>query len=172
MADRDHVDHFLDGIREEMPPNIDIVVEGIVDRISGINWRLRRMLDETLEPYGLTAGDYKVISALRWVGKPYRRSAGELARISELSSAAMTNRLDQLEQGGLVERLRDPTDRRTVLVGLTANGRKLHDKALAIQAEKEALLGKALPEKDKRQLEALLRRLMLALESREEELKS
>src|SRR3954453_5302396 len=115
MPDRDHVDRFLDGIREELPANIDLVVEGIVDRISGINWRLRRMLDETLEPYGLTNGDYKVISALRWAGKPYRRSAGELARISELSGAAMTNRLDQLEQGGLVERLRDPNDRRTVL---------------------------------------------------------
>ena len=77
--------------------NIDLVVEGIVDRINGINWRIRKMLDETLEQYGLTTGDWKVMCALRWAGEPYRRSAGELARIADLSSGAMTNRLDQLE---------------------------------------------------------------------------
>src|SRR2546423_350950 len=70
MRDRDHVDRFLDGIREELPANIDLVVEGMVARISGISGRLRRRLEGTLEPYGLTNGDYKVISALRWAGKP------------------------------------------------------------------------------------------------------
>src|SRR5260221_3113388 len=107
-GERDHVDRFLDEIRGELPETIDLVVEGIVDGINGIRWRLRKMLDETLEPYGLTTGDWKVLSTLRWAGKPYRRSAGELARIADLSSGAMTNRLDQLEKAGFVERLRDP----------------------------------------------------------------
>lgn len=169
MADhdeRDHVDRFLDEIRDELPENIDLVVEGIVDRIHGINWRIRKMLDETLEQYGLTNGDWKVMSTLRWTGKPYRRSAGELARIADLSSGAMTSRLDQLEDAGLVERIREPSDRRTVLVRLTPKGRRLHDQAIGVQAEKEALLGAALPDRDKRQLESLLRRVMLALEQR------
>lgn len=34
----------------------------------------------------------------------------------------MTNRIDRLAQKGLVERLPDPTDRRGVLVRLTAEG--------------------------------------------------
>src|SRR5262249_2883121 len=75
--DRDHVDRFIDEIRDELPESVDLVVEGIVDRINGINWRLKRMLDETLEQYGLTSGDFKVMSALRW-RTPHRRSAGEL----------------------------------------------------------------------------------------------
>ena len=95
---------------------MDVVVEGIVDRIHGINWRVRKMLDETLEPYGLASGDWKVLSTLRWAGKPYRRSAGELARSADLSSGAMTNRLDQLEKAGFVERVRDPDDGRGILV--------------------------------------------------------
>jgi hypothetical protein len=33
--------------------------------------------------------------------KPHRRSAGDLARSADLSSGAMTNRLDQLEEGDL-----------------------------------------------------------------------
>src|SRR3954447_9789887 len=113
MADppeRDHVDRFLAEIADELPAGIDLVVEGIVDRIYGINWRIRKMLDETLEQYGLTNGDWKVLTALRWAGKPYRRSAGALARSSDLSSGAMTNRLDHLESAGLVERIREPPD--------------------------------------------------------------
>ena len=164
--ERDHVDRFLDEIRDELPENLDLVVEGIVDRINGINWRIRKMLDETLEQYGLTSGDWKVMSALRWAGKPHRRTAGELARIADLSSGAMTNRLDQLEEAGLVKRIRDDADRRTVHVQLTPKGRRLHQAAMGVQAEREALLAEALPEKDKRQLESLLRRVMLTLEQR------
>ena len=166
MDERDHVDRFLDEIKDELPEDLDLVVEGIVDRINGINWRIRKMLDETLEQYGLTNGDWKVLCSLRWAGKPYRRTAGELARRADLSSAAMTSRLDQLEEAGLVERLRDPSDRRTVQVQLTVKGRRLHQAAIGVQAEREALLGKALPEAEKRQLESLLRRVMLALEQR------
>jgi len=164
--ERDHVDRFLDEIRDELPADLDLVVEGIVDRINGINWRIRKMLDETLEEHGLTSGDWKVLCLLRWAGKPYRRTTGELARAADLSSGAMTSRLDQLEAAGLVERGRDPGDRRTVLVQLTAKGRRVHQAAIGVQAEKEALLGEALPEREKAQLESLLRRVMLALEQR------
>jgi DNA-binding MarR family transcriptional regulator len=162
----DHVDRFLEEIRGELPEAMDIVVEGIVDRIQGINWRLRKMLDETLEPYGLASGDWRVLSALRWAGKPYRRSAGELARNADLSTGAMTNRLDQLEKAGFVKRRRDPADGRGVLVELTAKGLRLHREAVEVQAEKEALLAKALTAPEKAQLESLLRRLMLTLEQR------
>jgi DNA-binding MarR family transcriptional regulator len=162
----DHVDRFLDEIRNELPAEVDLTVEGIVDRINGINWRIRKMLDETLEQQGLTSADWKVLTALRWQGKPYRRSAGELAKRSDLSSGAMTNRLDQLEEEGLVRRLRDPDDRRGVLVELTEKGRKRHQEAIGVQAKKEALLAEALSERDMEQLNALLRRVMLTLEER------
>ena len=165
-ADRDHVDRFLGEIREELPADLDLEVEGIVDRINGINWRIRKMLDETLEQYDLTSGDWKVLCSLRWKGRPHRRSAGELARIADLSSGAMTNRLDQLEQAGLVKRLPDPDDRRGVLVELTSKGRRLHQEAIGVQAEKEAMLAEALTDREKAQLNDLLRRVMLVLEER------
>jgi hypothetical protein len=69
-GERDHVDRFLDELRDELSENIDLVVEGIVDRINGINWRIRKMLDETLGQHGLRSGDWKVMSALR--GAPCR----------------------------------------------------------------------------------------------------
>jgi DNA-binding MarR family transcriptional regulator len=165
-ADRDHVDRFLDEIRAELPADLDLEVEGIVDRINGINWRIRKMLDETLDQYDLSSGDWKVLCSLHWKGKPHRRSAGELARIADLSSGAMTNRLDQLEQAGLVKRLPDPDDRRGVLVELTPKGLRLHREAIGVQAEKEAMLAEALTDREKTQLNDLLRRVMLVLEER------
>jgi DNA-binding MarR family transcriptional regulator len=166
VSESDHIDRFLDEIRGELPADLDLEVEGIVDRINGINGRIRKLLDETLEQYDLTSGDWKVLCSLRWKGKPHRRSAGELARIADLSSGAMTNRLDQLEQAGLVRRLPDPDDRRGVLVELTPKGLRLHQEAIGVQAEKEKLLADALSEREKVQLESLLRRVMLVLEQR------
>jgi DNA-binding MarR family transcriptional regulator len=170
-AERDHVDRFLEEIKEEFPADIDLEVEGIVDRIGGINRRIKRALDETLEASGLSHDAYRLLSSLRWAGPPYRRSAGELAKIADLSSGAMTNRLDQLEKAGLVNRLRDPDDRRGVLVEPTEKGKELWEEAIGFQARKEALIAAALNERERRQLNTLLRRVMLAFEEREGEKK-
>ena len=168
MADNkeDHVDRFLEEIKDELPSDLDLDVEGIVDRINGIGRRIRRAMDDTLAQHGLSDTDWRMLSALRWAGAPYRRSAGELAKIVDLSSGAMTNRLDQLEQRGLIRRLRDPDDRRGVLVEPTDEGRRLWDAAIGVQAEKEALITVALNAREKKQLNELLRKVMLAFEDK------
>jgi DNA-binding MarR family transcriptional regulator len=165
----DHVDRFLEEFKGEFPAEVDLDVEGIVDRINGINRRLNRALDETLAEYGLDHGAYKVLSSLRWAGKPYRRSAGDLAKFSDLSSGAMTNRLDQLEKAGLIRRLRDPEDRRGVLVEPTEKGKRLWERAMGVQARKEQLIAAALDKREQEQLNTLLRRVMRAFEEREGE---
>jgi DNA-binding MarR family transcriptional regulator len=164
--ERDHIDSFLEEITAELPADLDLTVEGIVDRIGGINRRIKWMHDETLDQLGLTMSDWHVLTALRWAGEPYRRKAGELARRADLTSGAMTSRLDALEKEGLIRRLRDPADRRSVLVELTAKGRKRQEQALGIQAQKETLLAEALTKSEKEQLNALLRRVLVTLEDR------
>jgi DNA-binding MarR family transcriptional regulator len=164
--ERDHVDGFLEDIADDLPAHLDLTVEGIVDRIGGINYRIKRMHNETLDELGLTMSDWQVLCALRWAGAPYRRKAGWLARRADLTSGAMTSRLDALEQEGLVRRLRDPEDRRSVLVELTEKGVQRHEEAMAIQGPKEALLAEALTDREKEQLNSLLRRVMVTLEAR------
>ena len=78
----------------------------------------------------------------------------------------MTSRLDALEKEGLVRRLRDPADRRSVIVELTDKGRRKHEQTMGIQAQKEALLAEALTGREKEELNKLLRRVMLTLEDR------
>jgi DNA-binding MarR family transcriptional regulator len=165
-SEKDHVDGFLDEISADLPEHLDLTVEGIVDRIGGINYRIKRMHNETLEQLGMTMSDWHVLTALRWSGAPYRRKAGWLARRADLTSGAMTSRLDALEKEGLVRRLRDPDDRRSVLVELTKKGLEKHEEAMAIQGPKEALLAKALTDREKEQLNSLLRRVMITLEER------
>lgn len=165
-GERDHVDRFLEEISADLPSDLDLTVEGIVDRIGGINRRIKHMHDETLDQLGLNISDWHVLTALRWAGEPYRRKAGELSRRAELTSGAMTSRLDALEKEGLVRRLRDPADRRSVIVELTDKGREKHEQAMGIQAQKEALLAEALTGREKEELNKLLRRVMLTLEDR------
>ena len=165
QPERDHIDSWLAEIAPRLPSTVDLEVEGIVDRIHGLDWRIRKMLAETLEEQGLTNGDWKVLTSLRWA-EPNKRSAGELARRADLTSGTMTARLDHLEREGLVRRERDPDDRRSVLVGLTATGRRKLSQAMGVQAEKEKLLAAALTPKEMAQLNALLRRVMASVEKR------
>src|SRR5919109_21629 len=162
-TERDSIDLFLDAWNEDIP-QLDPTVEGIVDRIYTLSKYLRRTMDETLAAFGLNHGEWKVLLALRRSGPPYRRSPGWLAERAGLSSGAMTNRLDRLEEAGLIRRLPDPDDRRALQVELTPKGHEVWEASTGAQAEKEALVASALDERQKQQLTKLLRRLMLAFE--------
>lgn len=164
---RDHVDRWLDSVDLSSIPNLDLEVEGIVDRIMALNRRFKRSLEETLSEYGLSHGEWSVLGALYRSGKPFTRSAGKLADVCECSSAAMTNRLDRLEEQGLVQRLPDPDDRRGVLVELTPKGHEAWSESTGASAQKEVLIASALKDREKKQLNELLRRLMLEFERRE-----
>jgi DNA-binding MarR family transcriptional regulator len=168
VAQQDHIDRFLARFGERLPLQ-DLVVEGIVDRIAGLSRRLHREMDETLADFGLNHGEWKVLGILWRAGAPHRASPGALAKIEELSTGAMTNRLDRLEQAGLVRRLPDPDDRRAVQVELTDKGRQTWEAAVAAQGEKEAVITSALTDREKQQLTNLLRKMMIAYETRESE---
>jgi len=94
-------------------------------------------------------------------------SPGRLAKRMELSSGAMTNRLDRLEEADLVRRLPDPDDRRSVVVELTDHGHETIQKMVGAQAQKEALLAMSLSAREQKQLNGLLRKVMLEFERRE-----
>src|SRR2546421_2468716 len=161
-SERDHIDRFLEEIRDDLP-DLDFEVEGIVERLSGLSRRFRRALEETVSEFGLSVGEWHVLGALHRTG---RSSPGQLAAEFELSSGAMTNRLDRLEARGLVRRLPDPDDRRAIRVEPTVEGKRVYQQSVGAQAEKEGFVAAALNEREKKQLNALLRRLMVEFEKR------
>jgi DNA-binding MarR family transcriptional regulator len=167
--ERDHVDRWLESVEL---PGVDPEVEGIIDRINGLRRRFTAMADETLEELGLGLGEWKVLTTLRLSGPPYQRSPGMLSKRTELSSGAMTNRLDRMEEAGLVKRLPDADDRRGVLVELTKEGHRIWEEGLRAQAANESLIAAALTKDEKRELNTLLRRLMREFERREDKSRS
>src|SRR3954451_23103889 len=161
--ERDHIDRFLVSIRERLPM-LDLEVEGIVDRIGGLHRRFQRALDETLAEFNLDYAEHKLLGLLSREDEVYRSSPGRLARLMELSSGAMTNRLDRMEEAGLLRRLPDPDDRRGILVELTLDGKQVYEEAVGVQGRKESLIASALSAPEKKQLNGLLRRLMIEFE--------
>jgi DNA-binding MarR family transcriptional regulator len=159
---RDHVDGRLDEIGDTFP-DLDIDVEGIVERIQGLERRFRLAMQETLEAHGLAYGEWKVLSMLHCAGDGIS-TPGELSHKLELSSGAMTNRIDQLERAGFVRRQPDPSDRRGVRIELTGEGRSVYLESTNAQAIKEALVASALTKDEQHRLNALLRKLMLEFE--------
>ena len=146
-------------------PELDLETEGIVERVQHLNKHLDHAVNETLAGYGIDRGEWRILTALRRSGEPYRLSPGVLARYLGLSAAAMTNRLNRMEKAGLVQRLPDVDDRRGVQVELTRDGWQRWQQSVGAQAQKEALIASSLTESEKRQLNELLQRLMLHLEN-------
>ena len=70
---------------------------------------------------GVSASDLRCLSLLDAMGP---MSAGDLARASGLSPAAITNLLDRLEGADLVVRERDPHDRRRLVVSASPQARE------------------------------------------------
>ena len=156
---RDKVDLFLE--RLDHIPGLDYDVEAIVERITHLQRRIRHDHEETLRAFDLTWGEWKVLGTLLHGSCD---SPGELSNALELSSGAMTNRLDRLEQAGFVRRARDPEDRRGVKVELTDEGRRVWTDAASAQAQKEIRVASALTKREQQQLNVLLRKLMLEFE--------
>jgi len=160
----DQVDASLEVWARELP-DLDLETEGIVERIYKLERHIDSTMRDTLDEFELSYGEYKLVMHLRYGGPPYRGKPGKLAKWLGLSTGAMTNRLDNMERRGLIRRLDDPDDRRGVLIELTGEGKQLWDKAVGAQAEKESIVASALDEKERLQLNTLLRRLMNAFES-------
>jgi DNA-binding MarR family transcriptional regulator len=161
----DTIDRLLATIAELGVAEIDLDVEGIVDRIGKINGRMKKAQKAILRDHGLTPEEWGVMCNLRLGKDSCRSSPGDLAADLELSSGAMTSRLDRLEEAGLVRRLPDPDDRRGVVVELTEKGREAWDAAANVQGRREAFFARTLTKAEQKQLNNLLRKLLLELEA-------
>jgi DNA-binding MarR family transcriptional regulator len=145
-------------------PGLDAGAMALFGRLSNAHAAAARAIDDGLSRHGLNRPEFDVLATLRRSGAPHRLSAGELASSMLLSPAATTNRVDRLEAAGLVRRLADPADRRSVVVGLTPRGRALVEEAVRAHAENERRLLRGLGAGDEEALSALLIRLSRSIE--------
>jgi DNA-binding MarR family transcriptional regulator len=162
----DEIDRIVEQWNQARP-DLDVSPTHTLQRITRVGLLQGTSFARVFAPYGVSFGEYLVLAALRRSGPPYRMSPTRLFNSVILSSGAMTNRLDRLEEMGLVARLPDPTDRRGRLVELTERGRELVDNAAVDHLANEERLLTALDADERDQLAALLRKLLLSEPFRE-----
>lgn len=154
----DHVDQIVAQWGEQRP-DLDVSGMAIIGRISRLELRIRPRLQEVFASHGLEAWEFDMLATLRRSGPPYRLSAGQLLESMMITSGTMTNRIDRLEERGLIRRVGDPNDRRKVLVELTQEGLETVDETLPNHAANEKRLLEALSPEEQQVLIGLLRKL-------------
>jgi DNA-binding MarR family transcriptional regulator len=131
--------------------------------ISSTSFLLKRLgfaaKDKAMEAYersGLHPYHHAVLAVL---DEGSRETQGAIADALGYDRGQLVGLLDELEDHGLVERRRDPADRRRHIVRLTTAGRRALAKlrALALQLEDDFL--SSLDENERAQLHALVLRL-------------
>lgn len=159
----DHVDQILAQWQRERP-DLDAWPMAPFGRMYRLFHHLSGAIEQVHRDAGLTTGEFDVLATLRRSGAPYRLTPTQLLATAMLTSGAMTNRLNRLEQRGLVERIADDADRRSLLVQLTDEGLRLIGDLVVRHLEKERELLNLLKEDDQRQIDTLLRRWLMAFE--------
>jgi DNA-binding MarR family transcriptional regulator len=159
-AEHQRLNHLLGRL---LPDLAETMPRTLVDRtgflLSHAHFRLRQRGDQALASLGVEPRHFGALAALEELGpSPQQR----LAREQGVSGPAIVAIVDDLERAGLVERQRNPHDRREYALRLTPTGRtrlrQAREALDALQAEVTAQLGEA----DDEELRAILRKLLTA----------
>lgn len=158
----DPVDDILAQWNRERP-DLDVGPMGLIGRLRRISHHLTREMEKTFARHGLNDATFDVLATLRRSGPPYSLSPGDLLATMMITSGTMTNRVDQLEKVGLVERTQNPEDGRGVIISLTDEGFAVIDAAVTDHVATQVRLTSTLSPKDAAALNRLLSKYLVGL---------
>ncbi|MGY2894037.1 MarR family winged helix-turn-helix transcriptional regulator [Deinococcus sp. UYEF24] len=133
----------------------------LIDRLHAA---LERQVNLTYAPSGLNPATWDLLVTLRRSAPPQGLTPTELAQLTAISGASITNRVSRLLERGLVERQVSEHDRRSSRVRLSAKGRALADELLPRHLKNELSIFGVLEESERKALEALAGKLLGSLE--------
>ena len=131
--------------------------EAIPGLIARVRAAFLAELETRLAPLDLKAADYLVLVTL---ASGNVDTASSVCSVLAHDPGAMTRKIDALEKRGLVRRVRSDEDRRAIKLELTAEGRKLQPKALAIGVGIANEYLEGFSKADVKALEGLLKRVL------------
>lgn len=138
-------------------PSTSSTTPALALQMIGVVHEMEAQLESALGRAGLSLAKFGVISRLSEAGESL--SLGCLAERCSCVRSNMTQLIDRLEADRLVERVSDPTDRRTIRAVLTPEGRARYQEGLRLLEETEQGLFTQLSGLDR----AALARLIQAL---------
>jgi len=159
----DLVDEVVENFAQERPDLDSLAIETAC-RLIYAGLLMQQRAAEVLKPFGMNYTDLDVLGTLRRSGAPFELSPAALMRSVMITSGAMTACLNRLEAEGLITRRLSDTDRRSRIIGLTAKGKRLIDKALAVRFGDAVSVVERLGKKDAATLNTLLRKAYAGLE--------
>jgi DNA-binding MarR family transcriptional regulator len=115
---------------------------------------LEDRLEEALGKAGLSRAQLSVLRKLSEAGDSV--SLSDLAAALSCVRSNMTQLVDRLERDGLVSRVDDPADRRSVRAALTPLGRTRAEDGVQIVRQMQAAFSSTLPEPDRAALQRVL----------------
>jgi DNA-binding MarR family transcriptional regulator len=145
-------------------PDVDVSAMAVFGRLHRCFDRYRDQIAEVFERHDINMAAFDVLSALRRSGPPYRRTSGELAEQTLVTTGGISLRINRLEAAGLVTRERDPRDGRVVHVTLTEAGLRVVDAVVDDHFRNELRMLAGLTATQRRELAELLSRLERSLE--------
>jgi DNA-binding MarR family transcriptional regulator len=113
----------------------------------------RERFQRELGPLGLHPKHYGALRVLRELGPVTQQ---ELGRATQVDPSSVVMMIDELEERGLVERRRHPSDRRAHALHVTPAGEEAHDRCREIAQRVEDELFGELDGDEREQLRALL----------------
>jgi len=135
--------------REELTP---------VDGLAQLAFVIHRLLERRAAEHDLSIIQTRLLGVLR----DRTPTMNELAQLLDLDKSSITGLVDRAERRGLVTRVPSPTDRRSLQVSLTDDGRSLISQASTrFQADISILLD-PLPPSDRDGLASLISRVLVA----------
>lgn len=161
---RDAVDVILEQWQRERP-DLDVSPMGPIGRIKRCAALVERHLESGFSEFGLSLWEFDMLATLRRTGAPYCLSPTELFSTLMVTSGTMTHRLKRLETKGLIERVANEQDARSMLVQLTKKALVLIDRAVEAHIENERLLLSLLPADTLTALDTSLATLLQILEN-------
>lgn len=145
--------------------DLDVTPMGLTGRLKRIARIIEREMESVFAAHGLTLSSFDVLATLLRSGEPYRLSPGQLIENSMVTSGTMTNRIDQLVKVGLVKRIKNPEDGRSVHIALTERGKRVIDRAIEDHVQNLHRLTSVLDDVAFTRLDQLLREYLDVLET-------
>jgi len=133
-----------------MPPEL---VKSMVFLLGRLGMTVKKQAVEELEAAGYSPYDYGVLTL---VAEGACRTQGTIADALGLDRGQLVGLLDGLEERGLIERKRDPNDRRRHSVLLTTDGKRQLSRLRSIVERIEDEVFAPLEEDERQQLHELL----------------
>lgn len=146
-------------------PDLDTEPMALIGRITRLSAHLSEEMGKTFARHGLNGPSFDMLATLLRSGPPHALSPNQLLETMMVTSGTMTNRIDQLEKDDLVTRVRNPDDKRSVLVRLTGKGQKIIDAAVTDHVETQKKLVAGLSGEERGNLNALLRTYLATFEA-------